>query len=468
MVSEKQFRTGAWYGDQSFTLSFPSQWDVTVYWPQTPAPLTDDQIVEALERPVGQPPIRLLCQGRSRPLVVVDDLTRPTPAARVMPFLLRHFRDAGIAPESVRILVATGTHGAPPLDALRKKTGPELANQLLVHDPNRNVVTIGKTSFGTPVTVNKEVAASDFVVGIGGIYPNHTAGFGGGSKLALGTLGMGSIVHLHYGHKSVGWASCGADSCFRKDLDEIARMIRLNTVISLHVNVDREPVRISCGNHLLFHKDAVAFARQTFAAPMPGDADVVISNAYPIDLSLTFVRLKGTTPLRHCGPGISRIAIGSCSEGLGRHALFPFGRKPRFHRQRSMARRISVMSPREVAEKAALRFGRALRFSSHGNGRRGDTSKFGPTSYPIWLYRPGNQPVPLPSQIGEIRITALWSEILHAIRSEQGDKERVTVLVYPCAPLQCLERSAKADTDLSRQHQTKDADCEPDHALDVE
>ncbi len=458
MVSEKQLRTGAWYGDQPLTLHFPAEWDVTILWPRTPPPLTDAQIIEVLERPIGQPPIRQLCQRKSRPLVIVDDLNRPTPAARVMPFLLKHFQHAGISARDVRILIATGTHGAPQTDAILKKIGPAPC-QLLVHDANRNIVRIGRTSFGTPVTVNKEVTASDFMVGIGGIYPNHTAGFGGGSKLALGVLGVRSIIHLHYGHKSVGWGSCEVENGFRKDLDEIARMIRLNTMISLHVNGDREVVRMISGDHLLYYKDEVAFARQAFTAPMPEHADVVVSNAYPTDLSLTFVHMKGTTPLRHCGSGVSRIAVAPCSEGVGHHGLFPFVNIPRFHRERYIARRISVMSPQEIARKIAVRFNRELRAKFFENRMLPMAEMQTPlmARNPIWLYRPENHSEMFPSQIAGIRITDSWSEILQAVRREQGDKERLKVLLYPCAPLQCFDASRVPPADLCQRLESKEA-----------
>src|SRR5207245_5471659 len=105
------------------------------------------------ESPAGQPTIRELCRGKARPLVIVDDLHRPTPAFRVVPALLRQFEDAGIAPRAVGIIMAPGTHGAPPADALVKKVGAAAAGacRLYVHDCNRNVVKLGRTSFGTPV-----------------------------------------------------------------------------------------------------------------------------------------------------------------------------------------------------------------------------------------------------------------------------------------------------------------------------
>ena len=100
---EQEFRTGAWHGEEALFLPFPAGWDVTVLWPRTPPALTDLEIAESLDRPIGQPPIREICRGRSRPLIIVDDLNRPTPVGRVMPLVLEHFRQAGIPAQAVRI-----------------------------------------------------------------------------------------------------------------------------------------------------------------------------------------------------------------------------------------------------------------------------------------------------------------------------------------------------------------------------
>src|SRR3954449_2813805 len=84
-----RLRTAAWYGDHEIELPVPDGWDLTVHTPRTPAPLSDAEIDAALRQPVGQEPISRLAAGRSRPLIIVDDLTRPTPAERIPPRLRR-------------------------------------------------------------------------------------------------------------------------------------------------------------------------------------------------------------------------------------------------------------------------------------------------------------------------------------------------------------------------------------------
>ncbi|PYV58017.1 MAG: hypothetical protein DMG97_16990 [Acidobacteria bacterium] len=437
-VSSMQLRTAAWYGDEIIRLDFPADWEICEKWPATPLPLTDEQITASLENPVGQPPVKQMCQGKSRPLIIVDDLNRPTPASRVLPFLLRQFGEAGIQPKNVRILMAGGTHGRARTDAMSKKVGTEAAGscQLILHDCKVDLVNLGTTSFGTPILVNKEVVASDFIVGIGGIYPNHTAGFGGGAKLALGVLGMRSIMHLHYRHKALGWGISETDGTFRKDLDEIARAIQLKTAISLQVNADREVIRLDCGDHFVYYKNAVAFAIKAFSTSVHTGADVVISNTYPNDLSLTFARMKGMSPLRHCGRGASRVAIASCCEGEGEHGLFPLI-APRFHRARTLFRQLSVLKPSEAGRKIATRLEQKFASTFRRHGRRRAESTLKPNR-PILLYRPCRRCDPLPSHISGMRVTCSWSDVLQTIKKEQGGRGNLKVLIYPCAPLQCF------------------------------
>jgi nickel-dependent lactate racemase len=443
MSSTITLRTGAWYGDDEIDLRVPSHWDVKIHWPVLPAALSEEEIADALNRPVGYRSWNEICKGKSRPLIIVDDLNRPTPTARIMPVLLKIFNDAGIDAKQVTVLMATGTHGTPPADAMMKKIGVRASSvcRLKVHDCFHNNVRIGTTSFGTPVFADEAILESDLVIGIGGVYPNHTAGFGGGAKLALGTLGMRSIFSLHFRHQSVGWGSLGVESTFRKDLNEISQMVGMHIGISLQVNPNREIIKIDCGKHEDYYVDASNFCRSTFATPPPDDADVIISNAYPNDLSLEFARMKGFVPLNNGKPSASRIAIARCDEGLGLHNIFPYVNIPRYHRQRHLMRHLLMMSPGEIASKSlrkvSQKFSNKLTRSKAGSNIVVDQQS-PKRSYPVWLFRPGNGQSSLPSRVRDINIITQWSEILDIVGREQGSKSRPKVVVYPCAFLQSL------------------------------
>jgi len=449
MKSFMNLRTGAWYGDEDIQLEAPANWEVNIVLPRTTPPLGDREIVDRLEHPVGQASFLRMCEGKSRPVVIVDDLNRPTPTARIMPILLQHFRKAGIPAQNVTVVMATGTHGRPFPDAMSKKIGDEAASscRLLIHDCFRDVKRIGRTTFGTPVFVNQNILESDLVIGVSGIYPNHTAGFGGGSKLALGVLGIHTIYHLHFRHLPAGWGGDTVVNPFRQELDEIASMIGMNTVISLVVDSNRRVIQMYCGDQRKYFQEAVEFYRKIYCTHSPPEADVIISNTYPNDLSLTMARMKGFVPLKGSCDGTSTIAIASCSEGLGLHNIFPFVNKPRHYRVRHLLRRLSVLSLDELSAKTGGYLKRKLwsrirQMPIPGTTPRNNSQH---PKNPVWLYRPGNQLEKLPSSVPGIHWSSDWSEIVTAIQREQAGKDRLRVVVYPCAPLQLAEASVTSD-----------------------
>jgi len=425
--------TAAWYGDRSFDLELPEPWDVEVFWPKTPPELTDGQIQEALAKPIGQLPIRQLARGCVSPVIVVDDPTRPTPASRVMPFLLREFELAGIAASAVTVVVATGTHGPPDPRAVIAKVGQETATRcrrVHIHDHRRDVVRLGRTRFGTPVFVDRMVAACDFVVGLGGVYPQHTAWFGGGSKILLGVLGERSIAHLHYTNWNVP-QRYATDNRFRADLNQVAELVGMRTCISIHIDANRRPVRVVSGDPLAYYEAAARYSRDEYRAPAPGNADVVISNAYPMDTSVTFAESKGTIPLKHTRPAASKVLIAACSEGTGNHGLFPLLQVPDHHYEIQRLRRAWI-NRSQLPGKIARR----VRASRYRQTAPADE----PNLYrPIRLYRPVEVETQIPASLPGIRRMGSWEEVLHEVALEQPADRRLRAVVYPCAPLQVLE-----------------------------
>ena len=442
-------RTAAWHCDHALELDFPDDWHIATHWPRTPPALTDEAIRAALERPVGQPPIRELCRGKTRPVVVVDDLCRPTPDARVLPLLLDQFRQGGIAAKQITIVMATGTHGVTSPDWLAKKIGREAAAEcrLILHNSRRRGVRLGTTHCGTPVVANREVAAGDFLVGVGGLYPSGNTGFGGGAKLALGVLTFGSVAWLHNRHPDVGWGLEPRGSSFRDDLEAACRLLHLDTVLTLHIDSNREIVRATCGDHYRYFLNEVAFARETFAAPLPADAVVVVCNAYPSDVSLTFARSKGMAAFAHACPDASRIAVAACSEGTGVHGLYPLFDVPRLHARRVQFRRLAALGPGRVALAAGERLLGSLRARANAPKPLPAQKPAEKSSRPVWLFRTAGQAPALPDVSG-LHIRTSWPEVIGAVQREQSGRRGLRVALYPCAPLQCFEeQESEADRD---------------------
>ena len=205
--------------------------------------------------------------------------------------------------------------------------------------------------------------------------------------------------------------------------------IGMRTMITLHVNADRQVVGMHCGDHFSYYKDAVAFCRAAYSVEPPEGADVVVSNTYPNDVSLTFARMKGMAPLHAWAPPrATRIAVAASSEGMGRHDLFPLASFPDAVWLQAMARRASVMRIREVRTKLTRRVVRYLRPRTPASTQRP----------PIWLYRTGSSEAPLHRLGPGMRSGCSWDCILQSVAREQGNNKRLKVFAYPCAPLQFL------------------------------
>jgi nickel-dependent lactate racemase len=435
-------RTGVWYNDHSITLTFPDQWDITTHYSNTPKALSEREIRQIVANPTGEPALRLAARGKTEPVIVVDDLARPTPVHRIMPFLLEELNQAGISNDHVRILVATGTHGHQDPRALRNKIGAQAMDtcRVLIHnDQNkRELGYLGKTSYNSPIYINRAVTESDLLIGVGGVYPQHTTGFGGGSKLCLGILGRRTITHLHFKHKGVA-GTYNIDNSFRRELDEIARMIGLRTMFVVHINAELEVVSLMCGDHFLFYGDAARLSREWYAAPYP-EAEVVIANAYPSDVSYTFMR-KAMKVIRCAPANATKITVASNYEGLGIHGLFQQGLSERIQVYKQLYRRISVMEPKVIFRKAVKNLFKLKRTPGGSTGNKGAPA--GVPAEKLILFRPEGPTTTIPPLPG-VDVLGRWEDVLMRVAREQLSQNHVKVQVYTCASLQCIDDAGRS------------------------
>lgn len=176
----------AWSGDIDAELAFPSNWEVIpchMKGHDHPA-LTDEGFRKAFGNPIGCKPIRELARGKRNVVIIFDDLTRPTKADRIVPYVLEELAKGGVDDENIQFICALGTHGALPASDFRKKLGEDVVGRFNVynHNPYENCTYVGKTKRGTPVSLNTEFLDADLKIGIGCIVPHPMSGFGGGCQ----------------------------------------------------------------------------------------------------------------------------------------------------------------------------------------------------------------------------------------------------------------------------------------------
>ena len=402
----------AWYGDEEMELSFPEAWEVEecrMVGHDTPA-LSDDGLREALRQPLGTQPLREMARGRKQVVILFDDLTRPAPTWRILPFVLEELLEADIADDRIRFVGAFANHAAMSQEDFVKKLGKEVVERFRVynHNPYENLVDLGKTSQGTPVLINREVMDCDLKIGIGGLIPHQGAGFGGGAKLVLpGVAGIASADHNHRVVANLGREESDKKESrlgkiegnpIRQDIEEAVAKVGLDLKIDLLINNRREIVDVFAGDFITQHRAGVEKAKKLYATPIAEECDIVITNAFPIENQATKGVWPGDLSLKEGG---TAVVVAQSVEGQALHYLG--GRFGSDYGGRNWKKNENLTIPKA---------GRLLICSSYLS--RTDLDTFGPA----------NKVVPC----------ANWEETLAQLQAAYPQKAKVAV--YPYAAIQ--------------------------------
>jgi len=275
----------SWYGPRELELPLPDSWNVDVrnFAGYNRPAVTDAQIREALEHPIGSRPIRELAKGKKEVAIIFDDIHRPTRVSRVLPFVLEELAKAGIPDDNIRFIAAGGTHAAMDLEDFTKKLGKSIPGKYRCynHNPFYNCTYIGTTSRGTKVSVNSEFAECDFRIGIGSITPHLFAVFSGGGKIIL--PGISSIDTIFYNHG----LPCDPADKFNYDknpvpLDmfEAADLAHLDVNIEGLINLWGDTTNLYVGELRQSHEVGVQAAKEHYFTQKAKNKDIVIANAY--------------------------------------------------------------------------------------------------------------------------------------------------------------------------------------------
>lgn len=288
-----------------------------------------ETVVEAvLDAPIGCPPLEVLARGAERVVVLVDDLTRPTPAHRLLPAILRRLERADVAREAIRLLVATGTHRPMTAAELEAKVGAETmaAYQVVNHDYRKTeeLVDLGYTESGIPVTVNRMVAEADFVLAVGNIVPHRYCGWAGGAKMIQPGVGgepTTAATHLMI-TKDPGARLGVVENQVRHEIETVAERVNLkfvvNTILDRHANI----VDVVAGDVRRAFRRGVELARRVYSADLSGQADIVLASAYPSDINFWQAGKALYAADLVVRDGGIIILASPCYEGIGEHEEF--------------------------------------------------------------------------------------------------------------------------------------------------
>jgi nickel-dependent lactate racemase len=317
------------FGKTGLLLQLPDRFHYQVLEARSAAPLPDwrASVEQALERPIGCAALTELAKGKRTAAISVCDITRPVPNRLTLPYILPRLHAAGIAPENVTILIATGLHRPATPAEIDEIVGPEIAAGYRVENHYARELGqhrhLGQTAGGTPVYIDERFVAADLHITLGFIEPHLMLGYSGARKLiAPGLAAQETIKVLHSprfmrDHRAVEGSI--EDNPLHRELLEIAGMARHDFMVDVALTRDRQIAGVFAGHPVEAHRAGVEFVSRVMLEMLekPADAVITTSAGYPLDLTF-YQAIKGITAAQHVVREGGRILLlAACQEGPG-------------------------------------------------------------------------------------------------------------------------------------------------------
>jgi nickel-dependent lactate racemase len=327
------------YGDGVLSFAIDEDPPVSVIRPRKVSLPPDAAAVvrDALAEPIGSPPLEALLRTEHTVALIVDDITRQTPAHLIMPPVLKLLHAAGVPRKAVRIVMALGTHRPLTDEEIRQKVGAAVAGAYFVSNTScrkpEESVYLGHSAAGIPAWVHREVVAADVRIGIGMITPHMDAGFSGGGKIILpGVCGKATVEAFHRRQAEIAGNQLGRpDAPLRRDLEAfVAERIGLDFIVNAVLDSRGRLYRCVAGHFVEAHRRGVAFALEVYGATAPGRYPVVVANAYPAQIDLWQSTKALAAGELMTADGGTLILVAQCPEGNATHPLVAeyIGREP--------------------------------------------------------------------------------------------------------------------------------------------
>ena len=317
------------YGREGLTLELPEEADL-LRCAEVPG-LGDEHsaLVRALREPIGSKPLQQLVKAGDTVVVVHSDITRATPNERLLPVILHELLAAGVKRGDIVMLNGLGTHRPQTRAELRKMLGDEVVDNFRCeqHDCNDDaqLVSLGTTSLGNPVRVNRLLIASDVRILTGFIEPHFFAGFSGGPKAVLPALAGAESVQTNHsfamiGHPKATWGVTQGNPLW-DEICEVALRVKPTFLVNVTMNAQKQITGVFAGEMLAAHRVGCEFVRQSAMLKLDRLYDVAITTngGYPLDQNL-YQAIKGVSAAsRVVREGGIIILCAACEDGLPDH-----------------------------------------------------------------------------------------------------------------------------------------------------
>lgn len=328
------------YGTGSFCCALPG---ARLLAPALPAAAGNpaDLVKRALGAPLGTPPLEEIVRPGEKVVLVTSDITRYTGSEIYLPLLVERLSGIGIADRDIEIVIALGIHRRQTAAEHRKILGP-LHGRIAVFDHEcdnpAELVGIGRTGSGIPVSVNRRVAAADRVIVTGTAGFHYFAGYGGGRKgLVPGVAARETCMASHFavfnppatgGRHPRAVAGVLDGNPVHRALLEAARLLEPDFLLNTVLSPGKEVLEVFCGDLEAAHLAACERVAGLYAVPLdePADLAVVSCGGHPKDINFIQAHKALDYGVRALRAGGTIILLAACPDGFGNRTFFDWFR----------------------------------------------------------------------------------------------------------------------------------------------
>lgn len=320
------------YGRSGLEVDLPETTDIIQSRFVPALPDEARAIRDALRQPIHARPLAAKVNPGDKVIIVHSDITRATPNDRLLPILLAELEIAGVNRQDIILMNALGTHRPQTEAELRMMLGDDIVDTYccLQHDAydDSNLISLGETSLGHPVRINRFYLEADIRILTGFIEPHLFAGFSGGPKAVLPALaGAESVLTNHsfdmIAHPNATWGITEGNPIW-EEMREMAQLTDPTFLVNVALNARQEITGVFAGDMLAAHTAGCQFVRETAMVPIEAPYDIVVTtnSGYPLDQNL-YQSVKGMSAASQAVRKGGAIVIATaCEDGLPDHGLY--------------------------------------------------------------------------------------------------------------------------------------------------
>jgi len=276
----------------------------------------EDRLKEILKNPINSLSLKdLLIQKKAeKVLIIVNDITRPTPYEIILSPLLEELHQVGIKKENIIFVIATGSHRGNSKKEIMEIFGEDIAGcyKFINHDDQKSQMK----DFGQFPRLRGGFCDYHRV-----IVPHYFAGFSGGRKSILPGICGRKTIETNHANMVDPDARAGnlKGNPVHEEMQEAAEKVGVDFNINVVTDENHQIIEIVAGELYASWLKGVEVCKKTYLCPIKHKAEVVITSpgGYPKDINVYQAQKALENAYQAVKPGGTIILFAECPEGYG-------------------------------------------------------------------------------------------------------------------------------------------------------